>query len=150
MARLQFSIRIDGVNDESLVVRSYQGQDNFSSVQQTNGTWCHGFRYQVELASRRPDLTALDMVDKSAELTMLLDGQVVQRINGIVRNFTQGETGHHHTFYALTFVPEIERLSLRHNSRIFQSIAAPDIIATLFKEMDIQICLCANSYAKTA
>ncbi|MCF7353103.1 type VI secretion system tip protein TssI/VgrG [Vibrio sp. CK2-1] len=138
MATLQFSIRVDGVSDESLVVRSYQGQDNFSSVQQTDDTWCHGFRYQIELASRRPDLTALDMVDKSAELVMHRDGEIVQRINGIVRNFTQGETGHHHTFYSLTLVPEIERLSLRHNSCIFQSISAPDIIATLFKEMDIQ------------
>ena len=138
MATLQFSIRVDGVSDESLVVRSYQGQDNFSSVQQADGSWCHGFRYQIELASRRPDLTALDMVDKKAELVMHRDGEIVQRINGIVRNFIQGETGHHHTFYALTLVPEIERLSLRHNSRIFQSIAAPDIIATLFKEMDIQ------------
>ena len=138
MATLQFSIRVDGVSDESLVVRSYQGQDNFSSVQQTDGSWCHGFRYQIELASRSPDLTALDMVDKSAELVMHRDGEIVQRINGIVRNFTQGETGHHHTFYSLTLVPDIERLSLRHNSRIFQSISAPDIIATLFKEMDIQ------------
>ncbi|TVO35701.1 type VI secretion system Vgr family protein [Vibrio algivorus] len=138
MATLHFSILVDGVNDEDLVVRSYQGQDNFSSVQHADGTWCHGFRYDIQLASRRPDFTALDMVDKKAELVMHRDGEIVQRINGIVRNFTQGENGHHHTFYSLTLVPEIERLSLRHNSRIFQSISAPDIIATLFKEMDIQ------------
>ncbi|HCH00641.1 MAG TPA: type VI secretion system tip protein VgrG, partial [Vibrio sp.] len=74
MAGLQFSIRVDGgVSDESLVVRSYQGQDNFSSVQKSDGSWCHGFRYQIELASRRPDLTALDMVDKGAELVMHRD-----------------------------------------------------------------------------
>ncbi|MFH0258803.1 type VI secretion system tip protein TssI/VgrG [Vibrio rumoiensis] len=138
MAALQFSIHVDGVSDESLVVISYQGKDNFSSVQQADGSWCHGFRYQIELASRRPDITALDVVDKNAELVMHRDGEVVQRINGIVRAFSVGETGHHHTFYSLTLVPEIERLSLRHNSRIFQSISTPDIIATLFKEMDIQ------------
>ncbi|WP_089139814.1 type VI secretion system Vgr family protein [Vibrio rumoiensis] len=138
MARLQFSIQVDGFSEDSLAVVHYQGQDNFSSVQQADGSWCHGFRYQIALASRRPDITALDVVDKNTELVMHRDGEVVQRINGIVRAFSIGETGHHHTFYQLTLVPEIERLSLRHNSRIFQSISTPDIIATLFKEMDIQ------------
>ncbi|WP_306332053.1 contractile injection system protein, VgrG/Pvc8 family, partial [Vibrio injensis] len=57
--------------------------------------------------------------------------------HGIVRQFSQGNIGHRHTFYGLTLVPALERLSLRHNSRIFQRQTAPDIIATLLEEMGI-------------
>ncbi|TVO31782.1 type VI secretion system Vgr family protein [Vibrio algivorus] len=138
MATLQFTINVDGLSDESLVVTGYQGQDNLSSVVKKDGSWCHGFHYHIELASRRPDLTPFMVVDKTAELVMFRDGEVVQRVHGIVRSFTQGKTGHHHTFYRLTLVPEIERLSLRHNSRIFQLMSATDIIEQLLLEMDIQ------------
>ncbi|EKO3601323.1 type VI secretion system tip protein VgrG, partial [Vibrio metschnikovii] len=65
------------------------------------------------------------------------DGVLVQRVHGIVRQFSQGDIGHRHTFYGLTLVPALERLSLRHNSRIFQRQTAPDIIATLLEEMGI-------------
>ncbi|MBY8024546.1 type VI secretion system tip protein VgrG, partial [Vibrio fluvialis] len=66
---------------------------------------------------------------------------LVQRVNGIVRRFTQGDTGHHHTFYSLTLVPALERLSLRHNSRIFQLNTVPEILSILLQEMGI------NDYA---
>ncbi|EKO3449372.1 type VI secretion system tip protein VgrG, partial [Vibrio fluvialis] len=52
-----------------------------------------------------------------------------------------GNTGHHHTFYSLTLVPALERLSLRHNSRIFQLNTVPEILSILLQEMGI------NDYA---
>ncbi|HDZ9338558.1 TPA: type VI secretion system tip protein VgrG, partial [Vibrio cholerae] len=60
-----------------------------------------------------------------------------QRVHGIVRAFSQGDIGHHHTFYELTLVPALERLSLRHNSRIFQKQTVPEIISILLQEMGI-------------
>ncbi len=81
------------------------------------------------------------VVDKVAELTLYRDDMLVQRVNGIVRRFTQGDTGHHHTFYSLTLVPALERLSLRHNSRIFQLNTVPEILSILLQEMGI------NDYA---
>ncbi|EKO3425590.1 type VI secretion system tip protein VgrG, partial [Vibrio fluvialis] len=106
-----------------------------------NGQPCHGFRYQLELASRLANLTPEMVVDKVAELTLYRDDMLVQRVNGIVRRFTQGDTGHHHTFYSLTLVPALERLSLRHNSRIFQLNTVPEILSILLQEMGI------NDYA---
>ncbi|EPR5025845.1 type VI secretion system Vgr family protein, partial [Vibrio fluvialis] len=106
-----------------------------------NGQPCHGFRYQLELASRLANLTPEMVVDKAAELTLYRDDMLVQRVNGIVRRFTQGDTGHHHTFYSLTLVPALERLSLRHNSRIFQLNTVPEILSILLQEMGI------NDYA---
>ncbi|EKO3377604.1 type VI secretion system tip protein VgrG, partial [Vibrio fluvialis] len=102
---------------------------------------CHGFRYELELASRLANLTPDMVVDKVAELTLYRDDMLVQRVNGIVRRFTQGDTGHHHTFYSLTLVPALERLSLRHNSRIFQLNTVPEILSILLQEMGI------NDYA---
>ncbi|ELX7499959.1 type VI secretion system tip protein VgrG, partial [Vibrio fluvialis] len=102
---------------------------------------CHGFRYELELASRLANLTPEMVVDKVAELTLYRDDVLVQRVNGIVRRFTQGDTGHHHTFYSLTLVPALERLSLRHNSRIFQLNTVPEILSIVLQEMGI------NDYA---
>ncbi|ENY6169578.1 type VI secretion system Vgr family protein, partial [Vibrio fluvialis] len=111
------------------------------SSERINGQLCHGFRYELELASRLANLTPEMVVDKVAELTLYRDDVLVQRVNGIVRRFTQGNTGHHHTFYSLTLVPALERLSLRHNSRIFQLNTVPEILSILLQEMGI------NDYA---
>ncbi|WP_195836610.1 type VI secretion system tip protein TssI/VgrG, partial [Vibrio cholerae] len=105
------------------------------------GQACYGFRYQMQLASRVSNLTADQMVDKRAELKLYRNSQLVQRVHGIVRAFSQGDIGHHHTFYQLTLVPALERLSLRHNSRIFQKQTVPEILSILLQEMGI------NDYA---
>ncbi|ENI3817290.1 type VI secretion system tip protein VgrG, partial [Vibrio fluvialis] len=118
----------------------FDGQETLSS-ERINGQLCHGFRYELELASRLANLTPEMVVDKVAELTLYRDDMLVQRVNGIVRRFTQGDTGHHHTFYSLTLVPALERLSLRHNSRIFQLNTVPEILSILLQEMGI------NDYA---
>ncbi|RJX66542.1 type VI secretion system tip protein VgrG [Vibrio sinensis] len=137
MATLTYTLALDGVQDDSLVVRSFDGQESLSeSVFHAQA--CYGFRYEIKLASRRSDLLPDDVVDKQAELKLYRNGQLTQRVHGIVRQFTQGDIGHHHTFYSLTLVPALERLSLRHNSRIFQKQTVPEIISVLLQEMAIQ------------
>ncbi|TOY94909.1 type VI secretion system tip protein TssI/VgrG [Vibrio fluvialis] len=140
MATLKYQFHVEGLEDDTLVVRGFDGQETLSS-ERINGQPCHGFRYQLELASRLANLTPEMVVDKVAELTLYRDDILVQRVNGIVRRFTQGDTGHHHTFYSLTLVPALERLSLRHNSRIFQLNTVPEILSILLQEMGI------NDYA---
>ncbi|MDE5177102.1 type VI secretion system Vgr family protein [Vibrio fluvialis] len=140
MATLKYQFHVEGLEDDTLVVRGFDGLETLSS-ERINGQPCHGFRYQLELASRLANLTPEMVVDKVAELTLYRDDMLVQRVNGIVRCFTQGDTGHHHTFYSLTLVPALERLSLRHNSRIFQLNTVPEILSILLQEMGI------NDYA---
>ncbi|EKO5151343.1 type VI secretion system tip protein VgrG [Vibrio fluvialis] len=140
MATLKYQFHVEGLEDDTLVVRGFDGQETLSS-ERINGQPCHGFRYELELASRLANLTPEMVVDKVAELTLYRDDMLVQRVNGIVRCFTQGDTGHHHTFYSLTLVPALERLSLRHNSRIFQLNTVPEILSILLQEMGI------NDYA---
>ncbi|ADT87114.1 type VI secretion system Vgr family protein [Vibrio furnissii] len=145
MATLKYQFHVEGLEDDTLVVRGFDGQETLSSErmngQLLNEQLCHGFRYELELASRLANLTPDMVVDKVAELTLYRDDMLVQRVNGIVRRFTQGDTGHHHAFYSLTLVPALERLSLRHNSRIFQLNTVPEILSILLQEMGI------NDYA---
>ncbi|EGR4400918.1 type VI secretion system tip protein VgrG, partial [Vibrio cholerae] len=112
MATLAYSIEVEGLEDETLVVRGFHGQESLSNSVFL-GQPCYGFRYEVQLASRVSNLTADQMVDKRAELKLYRNSQLVQRVHGIVRAFSQGDIGHHHTFYELTLVPALERLSLR-------------------------------------
>ncbi len=140
MARLSFRLTVEGLADDTLVVHEYQGVESLSDSTQV-GLRCYGFRYEIKLASRQSGLTALELVDKTAQLEMLRDGLVVQRVHGIVCQFSKGDIGHHHTFYSLTLVPALERLSLRQNSRIFQLKTVPEILSIVLQEMGI------NDYA---
>ncbi|ASA57637.1 type VI secretion system Vgr family protein [Vibrio gazogenes] len=141
MTRLKFKLTIDGVNDETLVVRDYQGIESISDSVDDQGQPVYGYRYRIDIASRNSDLSFEQMVDSTALLEVLRDHEVAQKVHGIIRNFSRGDTGHHHTFYSLTLVPSLERLSLRHNSRIFQQLDVPEILSVLLQEMNI------NDYA---
>ncbi len=136
MARLAFTIKIDGVDDDSLVVRSFEGQESLSDSV-FHSAPCTGFRYNIELASRR-DIHPDQVVDLNAELRIYRNNECVQRVHGVVRQFTQGDIGYHHNYYSLVLVPALERLSLRHNSRIFQQKSSVDIVTTLLQDMGIQ------------
>jgi type VI secretion system secreted protein VgrG len=137
MTTLTFTLVLDGIEEDTLVVREYQGHESLSDTLLQDGAPCYGFRYQLTLASRRSDLSADHIVDKHAELRIVRNGLLVQRVHGIVRHFEKGDTGHHHTYYALSLVPALERLALRHNSRIFQKKSAQEIIVQLLEEMGI-------------
>lgn len=132
MARLRFTLTVKGLPEESFVVRDYQGKESLSDSE-----GCNGFRYQINLASRQGGIAPEQVVDSSALLCVWRNGECVQRVQGVVQAFSQGDTGHHHSFYRLTLVPALERLSLRHNSRIFQQQSVPQIISTLLEEMGI-------------
>ncbi len=57
MATLHFTLTIDGFEDESLVVRGFEGQESLSDSDYQSahffGGHCFGFRYHIDLASRQ-------------------------------------------------------------------------------------------------
>ncbi len=136
MTKLRFAFQVDGLSEDLLVVRGFKGQESLSDSTFQHRQ-CLGFCYEIALASRKENLTPEQVVDKFAKLHVYQNGELTQRVHGIVRSFTQGDIGHNHTFYSVTLVPALERLSLRHNSRIFQHKSASDIISILLKEMGI-------------
>ena len=137
MAKLQFVLSVDGMPEDTFVVTEYRGKESVSDSVMSGSVACYGFRYEIDLASRQSGIQASQVVDKSAQLTVLRNGQPVQFVHGIVRQFGQADIGHHHTFYNLALVPALERLSLRQNSRIFQLKTVEQIITTILQEMGI-------------
>ncbi|EGQ7759663.1 type VI secretion system tip protein VgrG [Vibrio vulnificus] len=137
MAKLTFTLTVEGLPEETFVVTGYQGKETLSDSSFGVSQACYGFRYNIELASRQSGITAQQVVDKTAQLTMKRNGEPVQFVNGIIRQFSQGDIGHHHTVYSLVLVPALERLSLRQNSRIFQLKTVQDIISQILGEMGV-------------
>ncbi len=134
---LMFIIRIDGLDDKSLVVRGCEGDESLSH-DASLFPHCHGFHYHIGVASRRSDITAFDVIDQFAELQIFRDGECVQRTHGVVSRFTQTGSGHHHSHYELTLVPAVMRLSLHHDRRIFQQQTAVEIISLLLQEAGVE------------
>ncbi|SFI06181.1 type VI secretion system Vgr family protein [Modicisalibacter xianhensis] len=95
------------------------------------------FRLVIDFASQRHDLAPADWLDRAVTLSVWQDGQALRRFHGIVSEFAQGDRGHRRTRYSLVVRPALWRLSLRHNSRIFQHVSPLTIIHTLLAERGI-------------
>jgi len=89
------------------------------------------YKYTVQLicSNTQPRIPAADVLARSATLTVLDEqGDTERYIHGAVTSFTQGEESERWTHYLLTLRPQVWRLSLRQDCRIFQQQAVPDII----------------------
>ncbi|RCV91811.1 type VI secretion system tip protein VgrG [Billgrantia montanilacus] len=122
---LQFTLTLPGANDVTVV--------DFTLTEALS----RPFHLAVNLVSRDPELDPADHLDRDATLTIWQDGEVLRRVHGIVTTFGRGDRGHRRTFYSLTLQPALWRLSLRHNSRIFQNVSPLTIINTLCDERGI-------------
>ncbi|RTZ16722.1 type VI secretion system tip protein VgrG [Vibrio aquaticus] len=137
MSTLHFNVEVDGIEKNTFVVHQFRGQESLSDDISQLGARCIGYRYTIDLASRRHDITPEDLVDRTARLALYRNGILERVVHGVVRCCTLGDTGHHHTFYSMVLVPSLERLSLRQNSRIFQGVSVPEIVSILLQEMGI-------------
>ncbi|MEC9482753.1 MAG: type VI secretion system tip protein TssI/VgrG, partial [Halomonas sp.] len=112
---------------DDLAVIGFRGEESLSAP----------FRLTVDFASHRHDLSPSDWLDREVTLSVWQDGRALRRFHGIVSEFAQGDTGHRRTRYSLVVRPALWRLSLRHNSRIFQHVSPLTIINTLLAERGI-------------
>ncbi|SDW47836.1 type VI secretion system tip protein TssI/VgrG, partial [Aidingimonas halophila] len=125
---LQFTLEGAGVPDDELAVVAFTHTEQLS----------HPFTLEVTAAGRDGDLAPAAFLDREMTLTLWQQGEPLRRIAGIVSEFGVGDRGHHHTFYSLTLRPALWRLSLRHNSRIFQHVSPLTIIHTLCEERGLR------------
>lgn len=119
---LFFTLTLPGVDDVAVV--------DFSHREALSAP----FELTLNFASRNGQLNAAELLDRDATLTVWHSGEVLRQVNGIVSEFSQGDRGHRRTFYSLVLRPALWRLSLRHNSRIFQQVTPIAIITTLCQE----------------
>ncbi|MGF1868054.1 type VI secretion system tip protein VgrG [Enterovibrio norvegicus] len=124
---LQFTLKVEGTGEDAFKVLAFDGNESLSSP----------YFFSIEAASRHENLNADSIVDQNITLTIWENGETSRHISGIVSQFVQGDSGHNHTYYSLVIVPELFRLSLRQNSRIFQNQTVPEIMSVLLQEMGI-------------
>jgi type VI secretion system secreted protein VgrG len=119
---LSFTLTLPGVDDVAVV--DFTHRETLSAP----------FELTLNFASRNGQLNAAELLDRDATLTVWHSGEALRQVNGIVSEFSQGDRGHRRTFYSLVLRPALWRLSLRHNSRIFQQVTPIAIITTLCQE----------------
>ncbi|MBE0464322.1 MAG: type VI secretion system Vgr family protein [Halomonadaceae bacterium] len=122
---LQFTLTLPGAN--GIAVVRFTHREALSEP----------FILSVEFASRIHDLSPSDCLDQAATLTIWQDGEPLRRIHGIVSEFGRGDRGHRRSFYHVEIRPALWRLSLRHNSRIFQDTNPYQAINILASERGI-------------
>ncbi|RUR56584.1 type VI secretion system Vgr family protein [Vreelandella populi] len=125
MIGLQFTLTLPGVDDIAVV--DFTHREALSQP----------FELVLNLASRDGSLEAAELLDREATLTVWQDGEALRQVHGIISEFGRGDRGHRRTFYSLVLRPALWRLSLRHNSRIFQKVDPLTIINTLCDERGI-------------
>lgn len=88
----------------------------------------------VEVISEKPDWALEDLLSRPAWLSL---GPADVGIHGLLGAVLQGDSGRRLTRYRLELVPRLTYLAQRTNSRIFQNLAVPQILAKLLEEHGI-------------
>ncbi|WP_083446688.1 MULTISPECIES: type VI secretion system tip protein VgrG [Xenorhabdus] len=125
---LLFTLTTGGLPAQTFVVTDFSLDEHFS----------HPFLLEVGLASADSAIDFPLVLDRTATLTVLLNGIEQRSITGIVTRFEQGNTGLHQTTYRMSIRPDLWRTTLRQNSRIFQQLNIAGIITKILKEHGIR------------
>lgn len=120
----RFSFSTPLIPDGELEVVSFVGREAVSQP----------FRFELELVSTNPSVPFSDLVDQPATLGMTWDDGELP-VHGVVAHFEQGgPVGDDYYGYRAVLVPRLWRLSLTHQSRIFQALSVPDIVKRVLAE----------------
>lgn len=95
------------------------------------------FRLTVDLASYKSSIDFDKVLDQPALLTIWDGTRPVRYVHGLVSSFTQGTTGFRRTRYRAVVEPQLSRLGLCSNWRIFQEKSVPEILKSVLKEHGI-------------
>jgi type VI secretion system secreted protein VgrG len=117
-AATRFTFKVQGLSAITYVAR-FEADEAVSEL----------FRVDLMLTSDDKDIAFADVVGKPGVLKLVTDGSEPRFLHGIVARFRHGEDGKKLTTYQATLVPKLWRLQHRHDSRIFQAMTVPAIIA---------------------
>ncbi|QLR77509.1 type VI secretion system tip protein VgrG [Citrobacter freundii] len=125
---LRFTLEVDGLPPDALVVASFHLEQSLSSL----------FTLDISLVSQQ--LLSIDfsqVLEKTAHLKIWQGDEIQRRVNGIVTWFEQGENDGHQMLYSMKVRPPVWRAALRQNSRIFQNEDIKSILGTILQENDV-------------
>ncbi|APC19545.1 type IV secretion protein Rhs (plasmid) [Pseudomonas frederiksbergensis] len=95
---------------------------------------CEPYRLTLELASDNANIKFEDVLDQPALLTIWQGTTAVRHVHGLVSSFTQGTTGFRRTRYRVVVEPQLARLNLSSDWRIFQQKSVPEILKSVLNE----------------
>jgi len=117
VAHVQFNLTIEGLSSSAYVVQ-FRGTEGMSEP----------FVFEVLFSSEDHEIQLAKVVGKNATLTLQPSEGTGRHYSGIVSRFRHIEDGKNVSVYQATIVPKLWRTRHRHDSRIFQEMAVPDII----------------------
>ncbi|MEZ4296933.1 MAG: type VI secretion system tip protein TssI/VgrG [Polyangiaceae bacterium] len=115
------SLHVDGLEPSLRVVR-FSGHESISQ----------GFQLGITVSCDHLDLHPGSVVGRAATLTIDA-GQGPRAVHGIVSRFAHVDPWRNGAEYHLTLVPAMARLRLRTDSRIYQGLSVPEIIADVLR-----------------
>ena len=98
---------------------------------------CETFRLNLQLASHNPSIDFAQILDQPVLLTIWQGSTAVRHVHGLVSSFTQGKTGFRRTRYSLVVEPQLARLGLNTDWRIYQQKSVPQILKSMLTEHGI-------------
>ncbi|MBV4460113.1 type VI secretion system tip protein VgrG [Pseudomonas sp. COR58] len=114
------------------------GQLEFEVVEFTlEEALCEPFCLTVELASYNSAIDFGQVLDHPALLTIWQGATPVRYVHGLVSSFTQGKTGFRRTRYRAVIEPQLARLALNSDWRIYQQKTVPEILKSVLTEHGI-------------
>lgn len=102
------------------------------------------FRFELELLADSSTTIAFDRIlGQSVTVSLMMPGGSKRYFNGIVSRFTEGrripsaQGGGTFTVYRAEVVPQFWTLTRKHQSRIFQQMAVPDILKQVLQGLNV-------------
>lgn len=116
------------LGEDVLLLRAFTGSEGISQL----------FHLDLDLLSENDSIHFQDVVGKSITLR-IFDGNGGARLwNGFISRFSQGTKNQRLTAYRAQMVPWLWFLTRTADCRIFQNQKVPDIIQTVFSELQFQ------------
>jgi len=98
------------------------------------------FRFDLELLSEQPKSVVFEkIVGQGVTVEIDLPGGGKRYIDGIVSRFRQGRRDQTFAHYRAELVPKLWLLTRRVRSRVFQHVAVPEILRSLFAGLVVKI-----------
>ncbi|MEY0875017.1 type VI secretion system Vgr family protein [Providencia manganoxydans] len=95
------------------------------------------FTLTIQAVSPLPDIDFKDVLGDKCSLTVMREGVVTRRIEGLLSSVEQGNTDGVKTWYQFVIRPEMWVMTLKQDSRIFQRTTVPKILHTLLDEAHV-------------
>jgi type VI secretion system secreted protein VgrG len=118
-----FHFEVEGLGSKLSVAR-FEGREAVSDL----------FQFKLFLMSEDKDIAFSSVVGKPARLVLNTDKSEPRYVHGIVSRFEHAGEGKKFSIHHATLVPRLFRLLHRHDSRIFQALAVPDILEKVLKD----------------